>query len=551
MGLDLFRKKSKLIVGLSFLFCVMILVQMAYNSSKGPQVVLHIGRGALPINSINGVFQGVLLFLCVVMVCSEEVFGAYFSYLVMLCSMITGIVSTVFFGNLTSLPGCINSFVGLFTLHVISYQYGKSKKDSITDFVTGLGNRRGFTKTLKQKLYEHKSGAVVYIQLKDFRSINDNLGHEYGDKLLQKVAGILKEEVGSTGGIFKIDGAEYALILSKDVDADALSRRILSKINERMVIEKDGAELNYYLSAYVGIAMFPEHATQIDLLMKYTDIAMFSAISEGDNQVRVFDGDMEKNMTRQAEVERLVKESLDKDYFFLVYQPQYVIEDKKLRGFETLIRMKLPDGSMVSPGEFIPVAEKSDLILKIDEYVLNSSMRIFSPIIKGAHYPFVISINVSAKSMALPGFVDMIESLLKKNDFPAEYLEIEITEYSFVDSMARTIDNICQLRSLGVQIALDDFGTGFTSLSQLLNLPVNLLKIDKSLIDGIEENEKNRDFVDAVIYMGHLMGCEVISEGVENVGQLELLKAHECDFVQGYVWGRPLPFTEALEIVNG
>ena len=208
--------------------------------------------------------------------------------------------------------------------------------------------------------------------------------------------------------------------------------------------------------------------------------------------------------------------------------------------------MRLPDGTVVSPGEFIPVAEKSDLILDINHYVMHRVLNEFKNICPKMDKDFTVSVNVSAKEISQPGFANSVMNMIFEAGFPAQNFEIEITEYSFAKSLDTTIENITILRNHGVQIALDDFGTGYTSLEQLLNLPVTLLKIDKSLIDNIVNSEINRDFIKTVIYLGHLMKCEVISEGVEEEKQLELLDEFDCDFIQGYVWSKPLDYEAAL-----
>ena len=232
-------------------------------------------------------------------------------------------------------------------------------------------------------------------------------------------------------------------------------------------------------------------------------------------------------------MEGFVKEAIDNNYFYLVYQPQFYIKNKRLRGFESLIRMKLPDGTFVSPGEFIAVAEKSDLILKIDSFVLRRAMEEFKTVLLEYGECYTLSVNISAKELAIPGFANRLLEIIEKVGFPKGCLEIEITEYSLAIDSENTVENIKKISENDIKIAIDDFGTGYTSLSQLLKLPVSLLKIDKSLVDNICVDGANRDFISAVIYMGHLMECEVISEGVEQNNQLSVLKDLGCDFVQG------------------
>ena len=227
-----------------------------------------------------------------------------------------------------------------------------------------------------------------------------------------------------------------------------------------------------------------------------------------------------------------------------------MLEGKKLRGFETLIRMKLPDGTFISPGEFIPVAEKGNHILSIDDYVLHRAMREFKDIVAEKNPELIVSVNVSAKNIGSQDFPERIKQIIDETGFPAKNLEIEITEYCMVQSIRTTVENIKKLREMNIQVALDDFGTGYTSLNYLSQMPVNLLKIDKSLIDDIEQNRQKCEFVNAIIAMAHLMGCEVISEGVESELQLDKLKENNCDFIQGYVWGKPLPYEKAVSIAT-
>ena len=188
--------------------------------------------------------------------------------------------------------------------------------------------------------------------------------------------------------------------------------------------------------------------------------------------------------------------------------------------------------------------------MKIDDFVLQTAMTEFKPVLENDENDIIISINISAKTMSSRDFISRLTKILEETQFPPEKLELEITEYSFSESMETTISNIKQLRDLGVKIALDDFGTGYTSIKTLMTLPINLLKIDKSLIDDIETSQSMRDVVDSVIYMGHVMNCEVISEGVEKEAQLDILREHKCDFIQGFVWGKPIDFEDAKNMCS-
>lgn len=257
------------------------------------------------------------------------------------------------------------------------------------------------------------------------------------------------------------------------------------------------------------------------------------------------DGAYSKVLHREK-AEQLIHEGIRNEYFFMMYQPQYYIEGKRLRGFEALIRLRLPDGTMIRPDAFIPDAESTNLITKIDEYVIDHAIKEFRPLTQSDHQ-LKLEINVSAKTMERPDFPDMVKEVLEREQFPAKCLGIEITEYSFSEEMEQTKKNLKILKEMGIGVSLDDFGTGYTSMEKLLELPAMLLKIDKSLIDNIENDSKKCDFVKAVIDMGHLMDCEVLAEGVEVDAQLDKLKAYGCDCVQGYIWGRPQEYKDICE----
>ncbi len=446
----------------------------------------------------------------------------------------------------TPVSGLINTIIYLVTLLILVKQFKRRDKEIVTDFLTGLQNRRGLYKILTQMVKEKKSFYVVYIDLGNFKVLNDNYGHNFGDSILKAVTAIMTKNVKNDGIATRIGGDEFVLILNENSKVYQITQNILDEISQKTTITTSKNEdVDLFITAYAGISKFPLDSTNPEDLIKFADIAMYEASKNKITRIVRFDQAMAEKLNRQIAVEKLINEALD---FYMVYQPQYHLDGKKLRGFESLLRLKTPDGVFVSPAEFIPVAEKKDLIRKIDDYVIRRVMNEFSDIVKKSENKLTVSINVSAKNIGSVSFPDRISKMLKQTDFPAENLEIEITEYCLVQSVEITIENIKKLHEMGVQVALDDFGTGYTSLSYLSKMPINLLKVDKSLVDDIESNKKSQDFVNAVISMGHLMGCEVIAEGTETESQLAILKGQSCDFVQGYVWGKPLDYDVAKEL---
>lgn len=525
---------------LAFILCI-----LAYIVGQ----ILIIRGNRMGTTAYNGVLTAIQFAICLMMVRRDNKKGVIISLILMSFS-IMGMLRALFFAHLTApLPGLCNSLIYVFTILMLSKQFKKREQEAITDVLTGLHNRRGLYTLLKRKTEARKGFHVIYLDLGNFKFINDNYGHSYGDFIMKVVSERILTEVDDMGSVARMGGDEFVILLDEGSDPEKLTNRVIDKIAEKISLMVDGTKVECYLTAFSGIASYPNDTMDYEELLKYADIAMYQA-SKDKIKIRHFDKDMEQAILRRMELEKFIKEALDKDYFYLVYQPQFHLEGKKLRGFESLLRLKMPDGTMVSPGEFIPVAEKGDLILAIDDYVLKRAMREFKEIVRKVNTDLVISVNVSAKNFGSKDFVKKVYEILRDTAFPAENLEIEITEYCLVQDVDVTIENIKELRGMGVQIALDDFGTGYTSLSYLSKMPVNLLKVDKSLIDDIEKEKKSCDFVNAVVAMGHLMGCEVISEGVENENQLAILKAQGCDFVQGYVWGKPLEYEVATDLCH-
>ena len=539
------NKKIGLFVCVGVVLCLSLLSRVV---EANPGVQLQIGSVVLMSSSFLGIIQATKSLIYITMVCFDYKLGKRIAIILIIGGLILMTMAMIKAGNLGALPGMFNSLIGLVSVIIISGQLEKSEERAVTDYLSGLRNRRGLTALLETKVKEKKPFHVVYFEIDNFRTINDNLGHKYGDIAIKSLANHLQKlEDEDSVFVSRIGGAEFAAVVFGNIDPELFAEKVIERIGTSITDLEEGFEINIAISVYAGIASFPENADNVDDLLKYADIAVFNA-RLSNSKVAQFTKEMKDKFQRQIELEKIVKESLQNDYFYLVYQPQYEIKEKKLRGFETLIRLKKPDGTEVSPGEFIPVVEQSELIMKIDSYVMRRAMKEAVKFVEYCGKDIVVSINVSAKNISSPGFVSEVKSVLESTGFPAECLEIEITEYSFAQSQDITSRNITELRNMGVQVALDDFGTGYTSLARVMNLPFSLLKIDKSLIDDIGSNTVNQDFVDTIIYMGHLMHCEVISEGVESDDQLVFLEEHECNFVQGFVWGRPMEYTKAIEL---
>jgi EAL domain-containing protein (putative c-di-GMP-specific phosphodiesterase class I) len=265
------------------------------------------------------------------------------------------------------------------------------------------------------------------------------------------------------------------------------------------------------------------------------------------NHIMRFTPDLLVN-ERSVEIERKLRTALVNDSLYFNLQPQFDIAHN-LRGFEALARMKDTDGSLISPGEFIPVAEKAGLVDKVDLSVFRNSARFFGELIRKTGADITLSVNVSVRHLMKNDFLDEIRNVIDNCGVPANKLEIEITESIMIDSAEKALQCINELRDMGLKIAIDDFGTGYSSLSYLINFPADLLKVDKSFIDKMNSSESSKQYVAAIISIGHIMNFDVISEGVEQDDQLETLKSIGCDYIQGFIWGRPLSPEDAEDLV--
>ncbi|MBR5683761.1 MAG: bifunctional diguanylate cyclase/phosphodiesterase [Ruminococcus sp.] len=424
---------------------------------------------------------------------------------------------------------------------------------SYTDALTGLPNRFACTDYISQLIECNNRFTAVSIDLNHFKSINDSLGQEAGNQVLIGVSqcwkAISEEESSDIRQyITRINGDEFLLVVSGYSSENELREiigRYADALNKPFTV--DGCDL--YITASFGYAEYPADADTADSLISHADAAMneIKKAHSSDHILR-FSSEILKNV-HMLEIENKIRAALENETIFFNLQPQYDMEHR-LRGFEALARMKDADGSLISPGEFIPVAEKVGLIDKVDGMVFRKAAECFSKLVKKTGLELTLSINASVRHLMKNGFVNEISELIRNSGFSPWQLEIEITESIFIDSAEKALQCINQLRCMGVRFALDDFGTGYSSLSYLSKIPVNLLKIDKSFIDRINSNESSKQYVAAMISMGHIMGLSVISEGVEEQEQIETLRSIGCDYIQGFIWGRPMSADDAEKLVS-
>lgn len=420
------------------------------------------------------------------------------------------------------------------------------------DVLTGLPNRTLLRDRLGQMIAaahrDNMQFALLFLDLDRFKYINDSMGHSVGDKLLQSVAQRLQVCVREGDTVSRIGGDEF-IVLLREIDeqgvvqvADKLLKTLATPFN------LNGQEISTYAS--VGIALYPDHATDIDVLMKNADAAMYCAKENGRNNYKFFTPEMNFRANQVFLMEKDLRVALEQDQFTLVYQPQVDLMTGKICGAEALLRWKHPEKGFISPAEFIPVAEETGQIVPIGEWVIRTACWRFSAWQKQGMAAIPVAVNLSIRQLRQPNLADVIEAAVKENGLDPHCLELEITEGIMMGDTKSAMAFLSRMDSLGVQMSIDDFGTGFSSLSYLKNLPVNKLKIDQSFVRDIETDESDAAIVRSIISLGHRLDLKVIAEGVETLEQLDFLRIRGCDEVQGYYFSRPLSADDFQKFVN-
>jgi diguanylate cyclase (GGDEF)-like protein/PAS domain S-box-containing protein len=419
------------------------------------------------------------------------------------------------------------------------------------DVLTGLPNRTLLRDRLGQLIATaHRDSsqfALLFLDLDRFKYINDSMGHSVGDKLLQSVANRLQSCVREGDTVSRIGGDEFVLLLREidDMGVSSVAEKLLLSLATPFNL--NGQEISTYAS--IGIALYPLHATDIDVLMKDADAAMYNAKENGRNNYKFFKPEMNFRANQVFLMEKDIRVALEQGQFTLVYQPQVDLATGAICGAEALIRWNHPEKGLIPPSEFIPVAEETGQIVTIGEWVLRTACWRFSEWKKQGLPSISLAVNLSIRQLRQPNLADVIESVLKETDLSAEFLELEITEGIMMGDTKSAMQFLTRMRALGVQMSIDDFGTGFSSLSYLKNLPVDKLKIDQSFVRDIGTDESDAAIIRSIISLGHRLDMKVIAEGVETLEQLDFLRLRGCDEIQGYYFSRPLAADEFFKFV--
>lgn len=519
------------------IMAVIYMVIVAYVSKAGNQDAVPMFRGA----SLLGILTAVQFLIALLMVAIEFEVGGALAIAVTSISAIIALIPMLIMHIMAPLPGLLNNIACIIAIAIIRNRISTERKKSHIDDLTEIGNRKHMIQYTNHLIKHNNAFYLILLDLDHFKKLNDMLGHTNGDNLLKDLADKWSRIYSSTAVIGRLGGDEFLVVVRKRYcrDVEAFVQKYIDVVTE---IAESPSSVCPGLTVSTGIVEYPAYGEDFDDLMRKADISVRHAQLAGRNMFMRYQDDFEKEVLREQYIESRIKSALDKELFYMVYQPQFETVTKKLRGFESLIRMNADGDEAIYPGEFIPVAEKTNLIIDIGNFVLKRVMSEFVDIVK-EHKDLIVSVNVSAKQLLSNGFIDTLKNTIDSTGFNPQNLEIEITEYCLMDTAEEARELVKAIKAMGIKIAMDDFGTGYSSLSYLSKLTIDLLKIDKSLIDDMSATG---EIVEAVCSMAHVLGCEVIAEGVEEELQLDVLREKNCNFIQGYIWSKPLSYEDAI-----
>jgi diguanylate cyclase (GGDEF)-like protein/PAS domain S-box-containing protein len=433
------------------------------------------------------------------------------------------------------------------------------------DPLTNLPNRHLLKDRLQQTLaaakHHNRIVAILFLDLDNFKRINDTLGHDEGDKLLQNVADRLRGYIRNSDSIARLEvdrgdttvarlgGDEFTILLTeiKHIrDATKVAQRILDLFNEPFVVESH----EVFITTSIGISVYPDDGDTVDTLLKHADTAMYHAKEQGRNNYQFYKESMNITTIERLDLENRLRKALDKREFVVHYQPQLDTRTKQITAVEALVRWMHPDKGMMLPMTFIPVAEETGLIIPIGEWIVRTACKQNKAWQQAGLPPIRVTVNISGVQFNQKNFVKMVAKVLKESGLDPQYLELELTETILMQTTDTAVTTLKELKSLGIRLSIDDFGTGYCSLNYLKSFPIDTLKIDQSFVRDLSVSQENKAIIHAIIALGHSLNLHVIAEGVETMQQLEYLSEKESDAVQGFLFSRPLPNDVFKEFFN-
>ncbi|MFT9496823.1 ABC transporter substrate binding protein [Anaerosolibacter sp.] len=437
-------------------------------------------------------------------------------------------------------------------IHEKKIQEEKIKQLAYHDTLTNLPNRASLHHKLREIVKESKEkktkSAVIFIDIDNFKIINDAFGHTFGDILLMRLGERLLEKVGQNVHIGRLGGDEFLILyenLSSREQVDCFIKDIIKCLEKEFVIDQK----SFHITASIGIAIHPDDGISPDDLLKNADTAMYRAKQDGKNCYRFFERSMNEHLEEKLLLQNGMRYGLERNEFVLYYQPEIEPHSGNIYGFEALIRWFSPDHGWISPLQFIGILEETGLIAEVGKWVIQEACKFAKEINTDIKQEIIVSVNVSPIQLIHNDFVDTVKHIIKASGVLPRLIGLEITETALMESFSQNIEKLHELKELGVHIILDDFGTGYSSLNYLRELPISILKIDKSFVDDLV-NEEGSPLTESIVALAHSIGLRVVAEGVETEAQLETLKRYKCDLIQGYLISRPVPKEETKRFMN-
>lgn len=428
----------------------------------------------------------------------------------------------------------------------------RNKKLAYIDYLTELPNRTAFTEYLEYALSTLKKGhiiSVMYIDLDNFKVINDTLGHSYGDELLIDCAERLKQVIDKNDYLARFGGDEF-IILSENVINMWEYEEKIANIQKVFAQPYILSLKEFFVTASIGVAVAPKDSDNAQALLKNVDLALYHAKGLGKNTISFYEPSLNNRILTKMETQSELHKAIQNGEFELYYQAQVDLDTDRIVGFEALVRWNHPEKGIITADKFIPLAEDTGMIGTIGGWVLREACHQLKEWQDKGYGNITIAVNLSATQFKDPDFVETVESAVKESGIRPEDLELEITEAIALDDITYSIDTISQLKDLGIKFSLDDFGTGYSSMNYLKYLPVSNLKIDKSFMDTIIEDKSDKAIVSAIITLARNFNLDVIAEGVENSEQASFLKEAQCNIVQGYLYSVPVSKEDADSLLS-
>ena len=421
------------------------------------------------------------------------------------------------------------------------------------DPLTSLPNRQMFTEFLEEQITysieKDLSFYLISIDVDFFKKINDTMGHNVGDFFIKFVAERLNNSINEYDFLCRTGGDEFSIVVTRDINGKTLLKE-MNSLRKKFYDPFKVQESEFRLTASFGVSVFPRDGNTFEDLIKHSDIAMNHAKTTGKNCVCFFDKKLKDQVLEKTTIENEMLKGLENNEFYLMFQPQYNLSDQKIRSFEVLARWESKTLGLVPPLKFIPIAEETGFINQLGNWILRNACLKFNQIKHKYDIDLMLSVNISSLQFKNSTFLEEVKAILKETKFDPKKLEFELTESICIESFEEVYHTLSELKKIGIKVALDDFGTGYSSLSYLKKLPLDIIKIDKFFIDEIIKPEEKNKVVGDIISLGHSLGFEIVAEGVEFREQQSYLTEHSCNFVQGYLFNKPLKENEVNELFN-